>query len=336
VLSSALGRGTPLAVMGDVLAAGLAALFGSAAALKLAAPADTSGAAVRLGVPSALVAGWRGMLLGRTLVGVEILLAAGLLVPATVRVAAMASVVFLGGLGVLLARAWVLGRAVDCGCFGAAGPGPVRASVLLRNGVGAVAASLLASGLVSTRAGLGAWAVGGAAVIAALALALVLLAREHRRLLRGAHGPAAADGLTARFDPAWQLRLADGTPTNAGALLGARETLMLFTDPNCAPCERVLRHLTLRAASADQGRLVVVSRGAESDNQALAGELAPAPVVLQAEFELAEAMGVRGTPGALILGPDGTVETGPALGAQAVIDLIDLRSAPTRQLQATG
>ena len=59
-------------------------------------------------------------------------------------------------------------------------------------------------------------------------------------------------------------------------------------------------------------------------------------MVVQAEFELAEAMGVRGTPGALILGSGGNVETGPALGAQAVIDLIELRSATTLQLQGTG
>ena len=105
----------------DAVRIALAAFLLAAAVLKVAAPRDLVAAAARLGVPRTWLLGSRARLLRPALIGIELLLAAGLLLPATARTAAAVATTMLVGFAGLLARAVRRGESGDCGCFGATG-----------------------------------------------------------------------------------------------------------------------------------------------------------------------------------------------------------------------
>jgi hypothetical protein len=105
----------------DAVRVGLAAFLLAAALLKLLVRTDLVAAAARLGVPRTWLLGWRGQTLRPGLITIELLLAAGLVLPATASsAAAVAAVMFVGFAG-LLARAVRRGETGDCGCFGTTG-----------------------------------------------------------------------------------------------------------------------------------------------------------------------------------------------------------------------
>jgi hypothetical protein len=105
----------------DAVRVGLAAFLLAAAVLKLLVRTDLVAAAARLGVPKTWLLGWQGRPLRPGLITIEVLFAAGVVLPATARMAAaVAGVMFVGFAG-LLARAVRRGETGDCGCFGASG-----------------------------------------------------------------------------------------------------------------------------------------------------------------------------------------------------------------------
>jgi Methylamine utilisation protein MauE len=105
----------------DAARVALAAFLLAAAVLKLVVRTDLVVAAARLGVPRTWLLGWRGRSLRPALVSVELLLAAGLMLPATARIAAAVAAVMLLGFAGLLARAVRRGETGDCGCSGTTG-----------------------------------------------------------------------------------------------------------------------------------------------------------------------------------------------------------------------
>jgi hypothetical protein len=105
----------------DAVRVGLAAFLLVAAMLKLVARTDLVAAAARLGLPRTWLLGWRGQSLRPGLITIELLMAAGLVVPATARTAAAGAAVMLVGFAGLLARAVRRGETGDCGCFGPTG-----------------------------------------------------------------------------------------------------------------------------------------------------------------------------------------------------------------------
>jgi hypothetical protein len=105
----------------DAVRVALAAFLLAAAVLKVAEPRDLVAAAARLGVPRTWLLGWRGRSLRPALIGIELFLAAGLLLPATARTAATVATTMLVGFAGLLARAVRRRETGDCGCFGATG-----------------------------------------------------------------------------------------------------------------------------------------------------------------------------------------------------------------------
>jgi hypothetical protein len=105
----------------DAVRVGLAAFLLAAAVLKLLVRTDLVAAAARLGVPKTWLLGWRGRPLRPGLITIEVLLAAGVVLPATARMAAAVAAVMFVGFAGLLARAVRRGETGDCGCFGASG-----------------------------------------------------------------------------------------------------------------------------------------------------------------------------------------------------------------------
>src|SRR5919206_34249 len=69
-------------------------------------------------------------------------------------------------------------------------------------------------------------------------------------------------------------------------------------------------------------RPAAISRGAPEANRAKSAEHGLANVLLQQDNEVAEAYQVAGTPGAVIVNPNGTVGSPLALGADAIRALV--------------
>jgi methylamine dehydrogenase accessory protein MauD len=122
--------------------------------------------------------------------------------------------------------------------------------------------------------------------------------------------------------PAAPLRDLDGSELNLFDALGDRERVLLFWDPGCGFCRRMVDDLR----AAEQGSptiaetLLLISRGAPQANRA---EGLKAQIVLEQEvFGLGRAVGVPGTPSAILVDVDGRLRGGPAIGADAVLALL--------------
>ncbi|HEX3617269.1 MAG TPA: TlpA disulfide reductase family protein [Solirubrobacteraceae bacterium] len=121
-------------------------------------------------------------------------------------------------------------------------------------------------------------------------------------------------------DPAPSLELRDGDGDAVSLSDPDRDTLVLFWNPGCGFCARMLPDLLAweRARSADAPRLLVIAAGTLAENRAmgLAGEL-----VLDANFSAGQAFGAAGTPSAVLVDSAGRIASGVAVGAPSVLSL---------------
>jgi methylamine dehydrogenase accessory protein MauD len=117
------------------------------------------------------------------------------------------------------------------------------------------------------------------------------------------------------------LKLPDlsGQIVNLGDLRGTT-TLLLFWNPACGFCARMLGELKTYEANAgkDGPRLLVVSTGTVEANQAMSLN---SPVVLDPGMSVGRLFGASGTPMAVLLDAGGNVSSPVVAGAQAVLDL---------------
>jgi thiol-disulfide isomerase/thioredoxin len=107
------------------------------------------------------------------------------------------------------------------------------------------------------------------------------------------------------------------------------DTVVLFWNPDCGYCRALHGDLLAWEASVNGSgpRLVVVSSG---DPGRTREDGFRSVVLLDPEFAAGEAFGAGGTPSAVLLGCDGRVASGVAVGAQAVLAL----TAPRSEVQA--
>jgi thiol-disulfide isomerase/thioredoxin len=112
----------------------------------------------------------------------------------------------------------------------------------------------------------------------------------------------------------------DGRPVE---LSGPRdeETVLLLWNPGCGFCQQLLPELKAWEAHRPAGApaLVVVSTGERAANAAH-GLLSP--VLLQQGFEAGAALGLSGTPSALLVDRAGRIASAPAVGGPAVMALL--------------
>jgi peroxiredoxin len=99
-----------------------------------------------------------------------------------------------------------------------------------------------------------------------------------------------------------------------------RETLILFWNPGCGYCQRMLPELKDWISSRQPGapELLVVSRGQEAENRAQGIE---APILLDQGFSTGRSYGATGTPTAVLIGAGGMVASPVVAGAPAVMTL---------------
>lgn len=277
---------------------------------------------------------------------VELGIAIGLILTATFAWAAVAAAALLVMFSVALVRAIARGDHFDCHCLGAAGSAHVGPAALVRNlGLLAVAGFVAVAGshtggesVLSAAADLGAVAIVlGIAMIIHGAFSWQLLKQNGRLLERVSD---LEDALKAgREPPAGQLAIGDPAPTFAlpdlnGRTVSLQELLrpgrgvvLVFTDPACAHCNPLLPALG-QPRSNQQPALAVISRGVHEENQARAQEHGIAPLLLQRDFEVGEAYGNGGLPGAVLIDAEGRIASERAAGAKAVGDLVHAAATP--------
>jgi peroxiredoxin len=151
----------------------------------------------------------------------------------------------------------------------------------------------------------------------------------------GSNGSAqAAPGSPRRRGPevgdaAPPLRLPDlsGAVVDLADFRGSR-TLVLFWNPGCAFCARMLPDLQAWETNPPAGapRLLVVSMGSPEDNRA---QGLRAPLVLDQEFRVGRAFGLSGTPSAVLVDEQGRLTAEPAAGAPGVWALANPDAAPS-------
>ncbi|MFL5990399.1 MAG: MauE/DoxX family redox-associated membrane protein [Rubrobacteraceae bacterium] len=260
---------------------------------------------------------------------------------------------FVAGIGANLAR----GRRPDCHCFGQLHSSPAGWSTLARNGVlAAIAAFVVWQGLegevgpsvIGWLAALSTTqlliVVGGTVVLALVAVQWFFLfgvLRQNGRLLarlNALENRLAAAGLAPSGNGAHQTSgLPVGSPAPAFTLDGldgekvaldglrarGKPVMLMFTDPDCEACMELLPDVG-RWQQQYGGKLTiaVVGLGSVEENSAEASEHGLDKVLLQEDWEVADAYEVDVTPGAVVVSPEGIISSPVAEGPEEVAALL--------------
>lgn len=334
-----------------VARAALAAVFATAGAAKLADREGSRRALVRFGLPQRLA-----VPAAVALPLAELATAGALLPAASARWAALASLALLTLFAAAIAVNLARGRRPDCHCFGQLHSAPAGAGALVRNvALAGLAAFVVALGWQDAGPGAFAWIMGleGVAIAAAAAAVATLVAvaavvavlqtlRSYGRVLLRLdrlEAALAAAGIELELEhEAEEIGLPVGAPAPTFALpdlsdrtvslpdlLGENHpALLVFADPGCRPCHALMpRVAEWQREHVDELAVVVVSAGSREDVRAEVEEHELGLVLLDGDRRLYESLDVAGTPGAVLLRPDGTIGSGVAGGAEAIEQLVE-------------
>ena len=327
----------------------LAVVFIVAAVAKLRDRAGARQAVADFGLPAALVNP-----IAQGLPYTEIVLALGLIPAATAWWAAWGVFLMLTGFTAGMVVNLQRGRKPACHCFGEMDSAPIGWHSLIRNailGLGAVviiavgfgagsaelsdgpAIASRVTGLTPPGVGLAALAMLGLLVEGFMLLrmrsqnsSLILrLETLEEKVRASAHvsEPAAlpATGLpVGAAAPTFRLNDVSGQTVTLEALRAAGNPVMLmFTDPNCGPCQRLLPDVGLwQSEYGEELTIALLSRGTVEENLAKTSVHGIRNVILQEDREVLKAYRVAGTPSAVIIRYDGTIGSETAAGAEAI------------------
>lgn len=315
----------------------LAAVFALAGATKVLDQRGARQSLTGFGVPDALVPFSAILLpLGELLTAILLLPSRTAMLGAIGASALLAT--FIVGIVISLAR----GRRPPCHCFGQLHSEPVGWRVLVRNGALLVlATAVVVAGWPDGGDGVGEWLLSLAPLPRAVALSVLAGAVGWavvavRRAQAAADAPVTVDVHASALPvgtraPAFSLPDIAGRTESLAALLGrGKPVVLVFIDPECKSCGEVLSDV--ERWQRDRAHLMTVallSRGtAEANHRKVEGH-AIQNILLQEEREVADAYGVIGTPGVVVIGPDGTVAAMPAYGSGPVAALVDtIESGP--------
>ena len=120
--------------------------------------------------------------------------------------------------------------------------------------------------------------------------------------------------------PVVELNNLDGEPVKLADFAG-HPTAVLFWNPGCGFCQRMVDDLKAWESDQPEGapNLLVVSTGEVERNRE---QGLTSPVVLDSGFTVGRAFGASGTPSAVLVGADGKIASGLAVGGPTVISLL--------------
>jgi peroxiredoxin len=310
----------------------LAAVFAAAGYFKLADRTGTRQTLSELRVPFSLTGA-----LAVAIPVAELAIAAALIPISTAHWGALAALALLAVFSLGIALALLHDRRPDCNCFGTLNSAPLGWGIVARN-VGFAGLAALVYWYPDSLDGLSGTALlatAGTALAAALGLQAWFswqLFRQHGRLIARIESlergglPTARGGMIEALQPGDaipQFELPDlhGEPRSLEDLLvPGRPLALVFSDPLCGACDRLLPELArLADHNADDLEVVLVSRGTAAENRAKLNGTVFEHVLLQEDRELATPLGVDRVPSAVIVGSDGRVAS-PVVSGQADIE----------------
>lgn len=275
----------------------------------------------------------------------ELLVATGLVIEPTSRWAALVAValllVFIAG----MLNALRLQRRPDCACFGALRPTPIGSPAIVRNALLLlIAALVVASGPGPS---LGYWLDGHNVGVIASAAVLVLVAAG--ALMFGVPSvKPSGDGTLQLPESANGTRIGDHAPDfDATDVAGRRQSLssllaagrpivFVFVDAGCGACVSLFPDLGRWQLSL-AGRLSIVLVGS-GDPERVRFECAQSGIT-EALFDPDRAMSdvyaPRATPSAVAVTAHGLIAGGPAVGEDAIEDLIRLTLSRDQPISTT-
>jgi peroxiredoxin len=130
------------------------------------------------------------------------------------------------------------------------------------------------------------------------------------------------DGLKAGTPaPEFTLPALDGGETALSSFRG-RPVLLVFSDPNCKPCNELLPMLEQIHHNSKDLQVLVVGRGDPEANRDKVRKFGLTfPVVLQQSWEISRAYGMFSAPIAYLVGEDGVLVEDVAVGGNAILAL---------------
>ena len=266
-------------------------------------------------------------------------------------VALLLLVTFIAGISFNL----VQGRTPACHCFGQLSSAPAGPATLVRTILLAlVAGSLVVFGRSSAGLSVSSWfgalapaqrlaflagVIVGALLLAESWLLLKTLRQYGRLLLRieRIESRLAETGIGLEEETEEPAGLPVGTkaPAFSGSdLTGEMISLdvlrapgnplvLIFTNPSCAPCAALMPEVARwQRDYAGKLTIAVLSHGSRQANTAQIAEHRVARIILQRNTEIDDLYQVRGTPGAVLIRPDGTIGSLLAKGSEAIRSLV--------------
>jgi peroxiredoxin len=126
--------------------------------------------------------------------------------------------------------------------------------------------------------------------------------------------------------PGFRLPLLDGGERSLESFRG-RRVLLVFSDPACGPCDRLLPALERLHRRAQASRVLLVSRGdAEANRAKVAEHGLTLPIVLQRHWEISRAYAMFATPVGYLIDEGGVITADVAVGAEAILALASARA----------
>lgn len=329
----------------------LAGVFLVAGAAKLIDRTGSSQAIIDFGLPVRFAP-----LLGTGVPLLECVIGAALLLTATAQFAAFVAIGVLFSFIIGIVVNLLKGRRPDCHCFGQLHSAPIGPAILVRNSL------LLALALVIVTFGPGLSPVQTiiAYPVTVLVIILILLFssalavqswfiwqlihQQGHLLLRletlerasGVEAPSTnvlkyhTEGLTVDTKaPRFTTISTDNELVSLDALMSTGLPIVLiFTDPNCGPCNALLPDIAKwQRDLATRVIIAVVSRGSYEINRGKAVQYSLTNVLIQEEdvFSLYD---VNGTPGAVLVSPQGMIGSPLAMGRDAIEALVQSINTP--------
>jgi peroxiredoxin len=138
------------------------------------------------------------------------------------------------------------------------------------------------------------------------------------------------DGLSAGTPaPDFRLPLLHGGELSLAEYRG-RRVLLVFSDPNCGPCDQLAPQLEQLARRTPGIQVLMVSRGEEEANRAKAGQHGLTfPIVLQQQWEVSREYGMFATPIGYLIDESGVIARDVATGVEPILALLAAPAVPT-------